>query len=217
MADDVFNLARREFLGASALVVSGAVLRGSGAVKQPAVIGYPNARGLTIERVTFPARNMGTVIVGNLFKPARFDAKRTYAAVVVTHPFGGVKEQTAGLYAQRLAEEGLVTLAYDASYQGESGGEPRLMEVPAQRLDDISCAIDFLAQHPQVDSGADWLSGHLRRRRLCLVPRANRNACEGGRGREHLQPRRRTPGRHGDDLIRRADEASEGRRRGPVA
>jgi dienelactone hydrolase/pimeloyl-ACP methyl ester carboxylesterase len=121
------------------------------AVKQPAVIGYPNLKGVTIERVTFPARNMGTTIVANLFKPARFETKRKYAAVVVTHPFGGVKEQTSGLYAQRLAEEGLVTLAYDASYQGESGGEPRLMEVPAQRLDDISCAIDFLARHPQVD------------------------------------------------------------------
>lgn len=151
---------RREFLGASALAVSGPVLGGSAmtalsgqshGVTQPAVIGYTNEKGVTIERVTYPARNMGTPIVGNLFKPARFDAARKYAAVVVTHPFGGVKEQTAGLYAQRLAEDGFVTLAYDASYQGESGGEPRLMEVPSQRMDDISCAIDFLARHPQVD------------------------------------------------------------------
>lgn len=154
---------RREFLGASALVASSGLLGGSGmaapnsaraestAVKQPAVIGYPNEKGVTIERVTYPARNMGTTIVANLFKPAGFDTKRQYAAVVVTHPFGGIKEQTSGLYAQRLAEQGIVTVAYDASYQGESGGEPRLMEVPAQRLDDISCAIDFLAQHPQVD------------------------------------------------------------------
>ena len=123
----------------------------SAAVKEPAVIGYPNQKGVTIERVTYPARNTGTTIVANLFNPAGFDATRRYAAIVVTHPFGGVKEQTSGLYAQRLAEQGFVTLAYDASYQGESGGEPRLMEVPAQRLDDISCAIDFLSQHPQVD------------------------------------------------------------------
>lgn len=123
----------------------------STAVKEPAVIGYPNRTGVTIERVTYPARNMGTAIVANLFKPAGFTANRKYAAIVVTHPFGGVKEQTAGLYAQRLAEQGFITLAYDASYQGESGGEPRLMEVPAQRLDDISCAIDFFVQHAQVD------------------------------------------------------------------
>jgi fermentation-respiration switch protein FrsA (DUF1100 family) len=115
-------------------------------------MGYPNRKGVTIERVTYPAMNMGTTIVGNLFKPAGFDAKRKYAAIVVTHPFGGVKEQTAGLYAQHLAEQGFITLAYDASYQGESGGEPRLVEVPAQRLDDISCAIDFFVKHPQVDA-----------------------------------------------------------------
>lgn len=124
----------------------------STAVKEPAVIGYPNQKGVTIERVTYPARNMGTTIVANLFKPAGFDANRKHAAIVVTHPFGGVKEQTSGLYAQHLAEQGFITLAYDASYQGESGGQPRLMEVPAQRLDDISCAIDFLVRHPQVDA-----------------------------------------------------------------
>jgi fermentation-respiration switch protein FrsA (DUF1100 family) len=163
MSRDVINEQRRAFLGASAVVLSGAVMAGrataastgatiqAGAVKLPAVIGYPNAKGVQVERVTYPARNLGTSIVANLFKPADAATGRTYAAIVVTHPFGGVKEQTAGLYAQRLAEEGFITLAYDASYQGESGGEPRLMEVPSQRLDDISCAIDFLVRHPQVD------------------------------------------------------------------
>ncbi len=163
MAKEVINEERRAFLGTSAFVVAGAVMKGSasatptgasdqtGSVKMPAVIGYPNAKGVTIERITYPARNLGTTIVANLFKPAGLTATGRYAAVVVTHPFGGVKEQTAGLYAQHLAEQGFIALAYDASYQGESGGEPRLTEVPAQRLDDISCAIDYLVQHPQVD------------------------------------------------------------------
>lgn len=165
MIDDVADESRRKFLEKSARVLSSAVAAGaaltasatasaqSDPVAQPAVVGSPNFAGVTVERVTYPSRNMGTTIVGNLFKPARFDATRTYPAVVVTHPFGGVKEQTAGLYAQRLAGEGFVTLVYDASYQGESGGEPRLMEVPAQRLDDISCAVDFLVRHPRVDPG----------------------------------------------------------------
>jgi fermentation-respiration switch protein FrsA (DUF1100 family) len=164
MADEIVDQKRREFLGASALALSGAVAGASvmakadaipalsPTVEEPAVIGYPNQKGVTIERVSYPARNIGTAIVANLFKPSGFQAGRKHAAIVVTHPFGGVKEQTAGLYALRLAEQGFLTLAYDASYQGQSGGEPRLMEVPAQRLDDISCAIDFLSRHPQVDS-----------------------------------------------------------------
>jgi len=151
---------RRQFLGTSALALSGVVVGSAlvgpasaqAAAKGPAVIGYPNDKGVTIERVTYPARNSGTTIVANLFKPADFDSRRKYAAIVVTHPIGGVKEQTAGLYAQKLAELGFMTLAFDASYQGESGGQPRLMELPAARVDDISCAIDFLVAHAQVDA-----------------------------------------------------------------
>ncbi len=163
MADEIVDQERRAFLGRSALALSGIVAAGpalaragtppaqSTAVKEPAVIGYPNTKGVRIERVTYPARNIGTPIVANVFAPAGLQSGKC-AAIVVTHPFGGVKEQTAGLYALRLAEQGFLTLAYDASYQGESGGAPRLMEVPGQRLDDISCAIDFLVRHPQVDA-----------------------------------------------------------------
>jgi fermentation-respiration switch protein FrsA (DUF1100 family) len=164
LTDEIIDQKRREFLGASAVALTGVVAGGSAmaradtpstpstAVKEPAVIGYSNQKGVSIERVSFPARNMGTAIVANLFKPVEFHPSRRYGAVVVTHPFGGVKEQAAGLYAATLAEQGFMALAYDASYQGESGGEPRLLEVPGQRLDDISCAIDFLVRHPQVDA-----------------------------------------------------------------
>ncbi|MCY1083418.1 alpha/beta hydrolase [Archangium lansingense] len=104
---------------------------------------------VVVERVTFPSK--GITVVGNLFIPNRIDRSRKHAALVTVHPFGGVKEQTSGLYAAKLAEQGFITLAFDASYQGESGGEPRLMEVPAARVEDIRAAVDYLSNHPLVD------------------------------------------------------------------
>ena len=104
--------------------------------------------GVHVRKVHFP--NHSIDIVGNLFTPSGYDAAKAkkYPAIIVTHPNGGVKEQTAGLYAQKLAEKGFIALAYDASYQGESGGEPRFTEAPSSRVEDIRCAADFLSNHP---------------------------------------------------------------------
>ncbi|WP_406470429.1 alpha/beta hydrolase [Streptomyces sp. NBC_01615] len=105
--------------------------------------------GVTTQKVSFP--HGGHQVVGILSVPADFDGSKRYPAIVATHPFGGVKEQTAGQYAARVAAYGFITLSYDASHYGESGGEPRLYEVPADRVEDIRCAVDYLSNHPQVD------------------------------------------------------------------
>ena len=96
----------------------------------------------------------GIEAAANLYLPADYDenSDKKYAAVTVAHPNGGCKEQVAGLYAQRLAELGYIALACDARYQGESGGEPRLRDYPANRIGDISGMVDYLSQFPKVDA-----------------------------------------------------------------
>lgn len=101
-------------------------------------------------KVTFD--NNGLVMAGNLFLPPNFDKNKKYATIVCVHPGGGVKEQTAGLYAQKMAELGYVALAFDASYQGESGGEPRFLDNPMNRVGDIYSAVDYLVTLPYVDA-----------------------------------------------------------------
>ncbi|MCB1745306.1 MAG: alpha/beta hydrolase, partial [Gammaproteobacteria bacterium] len=88
-----------------------------------------------MQTVTFKNRNgQGITMAADIYTPAGFDATkpetRRYPAIVVGHPGGGVKEQAAGLYAAKLAEQGFVAVAFDASYQGASGGEPRQLENP---------------------------------------------------------------------------------------
>ena len=100
-------------------------------------------------KVTFP--NQLISMAGILFTPSNMDKTKKYPALAVAHPFGGVKEQTSGHYARKMAERGYVTLAFDASHQGESGGYPRDTENPSERLEDIRCAIDYLTTLPSVD------------------------------------------------------------------
>lgn len=90
-------------------------------------------------------------IAANVYTPPGYDASRSYAAIVVAHPNGGVKEQVAGLYAQRLAEKGYITIVADAAYQGESGGEPRNVDKPANRVEDIHGMADFISRFNGVD------------------------------------------------------------------
>ncbi len=95
-----------------------------------------------MQKVKFKNRNWDTV--ANLHLPDNFDETQNYPAIVCVHPGSSVKEQTAGLYAQKLAEKGFIALAYDASFQGESGGEPRYLEDPTTRVEDIRYAVDYL-------------------------------------------------------------------------
>ena len=84
-------------------------------------------------------------IVANVYTPANFNPNQKYPAIVVAHPNGGVKEQVAGLYAQRLAELGYIAIAFDAAYQGGSEGLPRNIDIPANRVEDIRAAADFIS------------------------------------------------------------------------
>nr|WP_319566759.1 alpha/beta hydrolase [uncultured Rhodoferax sp.] len=93
----------------------------------------------------------GLDISANVYTPANYDSHKKYPTIVVAHPNGGVKEQVAGLYAQRLAEQGYITITADAAYQGASGGMPRSVDKPSHRIEDIHGMADFISQHAGVD------------------------------------------------------------------
>jgi fermentation-respiration switch protein FrsA (DUF1100 family) len=113
--------------------------------------GSTEARSEAIKPKSVSFMNGDIKMAGHLYLPHGFKARDRYPAIVVVHPAGGVKEQTAGLYARNMAEQGFVALAYDASHQGESGGQPRFLEDPASRVEDIRSAVDYLTTLAYVD------------------------------------------------------------------
>lgn len=109
-----------------------------------------------VKRVNFKNR-YGITLVGDLYTPK--DANGKMPAVAVSGPFGAVKEQASGLYAQTIAERGFITLAFDPSCTGESGGEPRHVASPDINTEDFSAAVDFLSNQNNVDPGKIGIIG----------------------------------------------------------
>lgn len=108
---------------------------------------FPKSDKVDHSKVTFTNR-YGITLVGDLYTPK---GEAPFAALAISGPFGAVKEQSSGLHAQTLAERGFVTLAFDASYTGESGGEPRNVASPDINTEDFSTAVDYLGLLPSVD------------------------------------------------------------------
>lgn len=105
---------------------------------------------ISVQGVRFKNR-FGIQLAGHLYLPKDFDGDTKYAAIVVSGPFGAVKEQASGLYAQELARRGFVTVAFDPSFTGESEGQPRYVASPDINTEDFSAAVDFLSLLDFVD------------------------------------------------------------------
>ena len=110
---------------------------------------FPKSEKVDHQKVTFTNR-YGITLAADLYLPKNRENQRL-AAIVVGGPFGAVKEQSSGLYAQTMAESGFVTLAFDGSYAGESGGEPRNVASPDINTEDFMAAVDFIGLQPYVD------------------------------------------------------------------
>ena len=109
---------------------------------------FPQSNKVIHEKVTFRNR-YGITLAADMYIPKNAEGK--LAAIAVSGPFGAVKEQSSGLYAQTLAERGFLTIAFDPSYTGESGGQPRYVASPDINTEDFSAAVDFLSTRDDVD------------------------------------------------------------------
>ncbi len=109
---------------------------------------FPKSEKVDHKKVTF-LNGFGITLAGDLYKPK--DKKGKLPAIAVSGPYGAVKEQASGLYAQKMAEKGFLTLAFDPSFTGESGGKPRYISSPDINTEDFQAAVDFLSTNEDVD------------------------------------------------------------------
>lgn len=149
------DLGRRDLLkltGAGAAAAGALSLSSGTALAQPMTPWdktFPKSDRVDHRKVTFQNR-YGITLAADLYVPRQRGAARL-PALAISGPFGAVKEQASGLYAQTMAERGFVTLAFDPSYTGESGGQPRNVASPDINTEDFSAAVDFLGLQPSVD------------------------------------------------------------------
>ncbi len=109
---------------------------------------FPKSEKVSHRKVTFINR-YGITLAADLYEPKEYEGK--LAAIAVCGPFGAVKEQCSGLYAQEMAERGFLTIAFDPSFTGESGGTPRYVASPDINTEDFQAAVDFLSVQDNVD------------------------------------------------------------------
>ncbi|MBP3847697.1 alpha/beta hydrolase [bacterium] len=111
---------------------------------------FEKSKNVNVEKVQFTNR-YGITIVGDLYTPKKMKKKDKLPAIAISGPFGAVKEQASGLYAQTLAQKGFIALAFDPSYTGESSGTPRDVASPDINTEDFSAAVDYLSNHKNVN------------------------------------------------------------------
>jgi fermentation-respiration switch protein FrsA (DUF1100 family) len=109
---------------------------------------FPKSDKVNHEKIEFTNR-YGITLVADKYEPKKYDGR--LPAIAISGPFGAVKEQSSGLYAQILAERGFLTIAFDPSFTGESGGQPRYMASPDINTEDFQAAVDYLSTNDNVD------------------------------------------------------------------
>ena len=117
---------------------------------------FPKSLKVNHRKVTFVNR-FGITLAADVYEPRNYSGK--LAAIAVCGPFGAVKEQSSGLYAQKLSEQGFLTIAFDPSFTGESGGYPRYVASPDLNTEDFCAAVDYLSTQPNIDSSRIGIIG----------------------------------------------------------